>query len=600
MNNDKEKIRERLGAFREEMKKAGVSAAIVPQTDPHLGEYIADHWQLRRWLSGFTGSAGTLVFTPTETLLWTDSRYFLQAARQLEGSGITLMKEGLPDSPTIVDYLCGHLVKGSTVGIDGMLFSHEEARRLRRILGRGDLKLDTHFDASDAVWVERPELPEAPVFVHSESYAGQSATDKIAEVLRQAGMEGANAILVSDLAEIAWVLNIRSQDVKYNPVATSFLYLSGEGSSLFINSKKIDEATEKYLDGLGIGVRPYGDVADFLRGMGPETRVLMEPGRVADTLVEAAEGSAVLAPSPIPMLKAVKNEKQMEGERQAMRSDGIALVRGFMELERRLTSGERVTEIDVAQILTHFRSLQPGYFDDSFETIAGYGPHGAIVHYSARPDTDAALEPHGLLLVDSGAQYLYGTTDITRTWALGTPTAQEKADYTLVLKGHIALACAVFPEGTCGTQLDVLARQYLWRAGLTYLHGTGHGVGHFLNVHEGPMQFRTNHVPAALRPGMVMSDEPGIYREGVHGVRIENLMAIREAMTTEFGHFYSFETLTLCPYDRRLIDLSLLSPQELQWVNAYHAEVYHALSPALTIDEKNWLAERTAPLSPKP
>lgn len=592
----KQQIIDRLNAFRSEMKKAGIGAAIIPQTDAHLGEYIADYWQVRRWLSGFTGSAGTLVILPGEALLWTDSRYFLQAAQQLEGTTITLMKEGLPDTPSIPAYLAGHMLKGDTVGIDGLLFPSAEAASLRDFLAKHGLKLDTRFSPIDAIWTDRPALPGDEVFIHDEKYAGAPASGKIADILAAIKEQGADSILISDLAEVAWTLNIRSSDVNCNPVATSFLYLSPAGSTLFIKPEKINDTTAAYLSQAGVTVAPYDSVIDFLEALPETATVLVEAPRTAERLVSTLGPRAVAGASPIPLMKAVKNSTQIAGIRNAMEKDGAALVGAFMEIEARLRDGIELTELDVADILTRYRSQQELYVDESFETIAGYGPHGAIVHYSASPESSVTVERRGLLLIDSGAQYLDGTTDITRTIAVGTPTDAERHDFTLVMKGHIALATAIYPEGTRGDQLDSLARQFLWKEGLSYLHGTGHGVGQFLNVHEGPQSIRLNHVPVALRPGMLTSNEPGLYRAGVHGIRCENLVLTVDAFQTEFGRFYRFEPMTLFPWDLSLFDTAIMTSEEINWVNGYHQEVYRRLSPRLTPVQKEWLADKTREL----
>ena len=589
----KKQIVDRLDAFRAEMKKQGVAAAVIPQTDAHLGEYIASHWQVRRWLSGFTGSAGTLVITATEALLWTDSRYFLQAAEQLDGTGIKLMKDGLPETPSITAWLINTLVKGQTVGVDGLLFSATEIDNLRETLGRRGLRLDADFAPIDAIWTDRPELPGDPVFIHDVKYAGRAAADKIRTVLQQTAQQGAEALLVADLAEIAWVLNIRSSDVSCTPVATAFLYLAPAGSTLFIKEEKINEEVQGYLAENGVTIAPYSSITGFLESLPENATVLYEPGRTASRLRDALGQRAVSGSSPIAMLKAAKNSVQIECVRRAMENDGAALVGAFMEIEERMAKGIRLTELDVADILTKYRSQQPGYFEPSFDTIAGYGPHGAIVHYSATEESSVTVEPHGLLLIDSGAQYLYGTTDITRTIAMGTPTAEERHDFTLVMKGHIALAQAIYPEGTRGGQLDALARQFLWKEGLSYLHGTGHGVGQFLSVHEGPQSIRLNDVPYPLVPGMITSNEPGLYRSGIHGIRCENLVLTVPAFKTEFGQFYRFETLTLFPFDRSLFDTSIMTPAEIEWVNGYHAEVRSRLTPHLTPEQAEWLRAKT-------
>ena len=584
----------RLAALRAEMKRAGVDAAIIPQADPHMGEYLASHWQVRRWLSGFNGSAGTLVVpAAAPAMLWTDSRYFLQAARQLEGTEIVLMKEGIPGTPSIEEWLAANLQSGATVGVDAMLFSTGSLRSLRKALKARDIRLETTFDPVDTLWPDRPALPKCEVFVHDEKYAGRPASAKIADALEAARMHGADAVFVSALDQVAWLLNIRSRDVRYNPVVTSYVYLGPEGNVLFVDPDKITPEVDAYLKAQGVDTRPYAAVRSFIFGLSTRRHVLLDPASTAYGILEAFGERAVEATSPIAMPKACKNEVQIEGIRNAMRRDGVALVHSLMELESRMAAGETVTELDVAEILRHRRGEQPLFFDESFGTIAGYGPHGAIVHYEADEETVATLRPEGLLLIDSGAQYLDGTTDITRTICLGNPTQQERSDFTLVMKGHIALARAVFPEGTCGTQLDALARQYLWQHGLSYLHGTGHGVGHFLNVHEGPQSVRLNYVPAPLTPGMITSNEPGLYRAGIHGIRCENLVLCVPALDTEFGRFYKFETLTLFPFDTRLFATEMMTESELEWVNQYNARVYEELSPALDPEAREWLAAKT-------
>ena len=591
-----ETISERLAALRVQMKQSGLNAALIPQTDPHQSEYIADHWQVRRWLSGFTGSAGTLVVTESKALLWTDSRYFLQAEEQLAGTGITLMKDGLPDTPSITTYLIQNLQKGDNVGIDGSLFSIIETSNLRSSLEKHGIKLNTGFDAIDSIWTDRPGLPATPVFIHDIKFAGETASDKIEKILADAASQGANAIFISPLDEIAWTLNIRSRDVKCNPVATAFLYLSSEGSTLFIKEGKLDEATAAYLSQSNVGTAPYEEALAFLRALPDNARVLIEASRTSGRVLDTLGSRAVVGASPVPMLKAVKNDTQIAGIRRSMEIDGAALVGAFMEIEKMMRQGEPLTELAVSGILTHFRSQQPNYFDESFDTIAGYGPHGAIVHYSADEASNATLHKSSLLLVDSGAQYYDGTTDITRTVALGQPTDRERHDFTLVMKGHIALGTAIFPEGTCGMQLDALARQFLWKEGLSYLHGTGHGVGHFLNVHEGPQSIRLNYMPAPLTPGMITSNEPGLYREGVHGIRCENLVLTVKAMTTEFGKFYGFETVTLFPFDLRLFDTAIMTDDEIEWVNNYHTHVRETLSPSLDGGALKWLTDKTRTL----
>lgn len=589
---------ERLAALRAEMKAAGIDAVVIPQADPHLSEYLAPHWQVRRWLSGFTGSAGDLVVTASEARLWTDSRYFLQAADQLRGSGIELMKDGLATTPSITDFLCT-LPAGATVGVDGMLFPAGNLAKMDAALAAKGIRLISDFDVIDTIWKDRPALPDGKIFIHDAKYAGQAAAAKIEEILAGARNAGAEAVLISALDDIAWTLNIRSNDVKHTPVATSYLYLSADRNVLFISPAKLTPETVSYLAEQGVSTADYTDVKAFITELPAELHIMVETARTAGGVLALLGKRAVAADySVASRLKAVKNDTQIAGIRAAMVRDGAALVRSFMEIEGRLAEGIATTEVDIAEILRRHRSASPLFFDESFGTIAGYGPHGAIVHYEATAATSSTLRPEGLLLIDSGAQYLDGTTDITRTICLGTPTDMERRDFTLVMKGHIALGTMIFPDDTCGAQLDAIARQFLWKNGLSYLHGTGHGVGHFLGVHEGPQSIRLNYVPTVLVPGMVTSNEPGVYREGIHGIRCENLVLTRKEMTTDFGTFLSFETLTLCPFDRALFDLSIMTPDEIKWVNDYHATVRERLMPALATDaERAWLIAHTEPLA---
>lgn len=589
----------RLEALRAKMADAEVAAVIIPHTDPHQSEYLAEHWQVRQYLSGFTGSAGTLVVTAETALLWTDSRYFLQGAQQLEGTGIQLMKEGLPETPSIENWLCANLAEESTVGVDGMLFSVNDVKRLTVALGSKKITLDTNFAPISGLWNGRPNIPNDWLYVHDVKYAGENAESKIARILKSADSAGANSLFISALDEIAWILNVRSSDVPCNPVATCFLYLSAECKVLFINSEKVDERSGKYLTEIGVETQPYDSVSRFLALLPKSAKVYIEPAKTAFTLASIIGNHAIEGPSLIALPKAVKNLTQIQGTRQAMARDGVALVKLFMEIERRLKAGENLTELDCDTLGTQYRAEGAMYVDNSFEMIAGYGPHGAIVHYSATAESSSEIKPKGLLLIDSGAQYLDGTTDITRTIALGEPTQQEKEDFTLVMKGHIAIATAVFPEGTTGHQLDALARIALWKHGLTYLHGTGHGVGHFLNVHEGPQSIRLNYVPTPLQPGMITSNEPGLYRAGIHGIRCENLVLCVPSplSNAEFGNFYQFEPLTVFPFDRSLFELSLMSDDEIEWVNDYHAHVRTVLLPLLENEnQRQWLTSKTEPL----
>lgn len=590
------KANERIDAFRKLMKAHSIDAAIIPQTDPHMSEYLAERYQTRRWLSGFTGSAGSLVVTQDQAYVWADSRYWLQADNQLKGTCISVMKEGQPSTPTISEWLVKTLSPGSKVGIDGMLFSKSSADDLKKSLEEKNITLVTDFDVIPQLWTDRPQLPDGEVFLHDEKYAGESASAKIQRVLADARERGADSIFIADLAEIAWILNIRSCDVKCNPVAISYLYIDNSGGGvLFINPAKVSPELSKALkDTSRIEVVAYDAVQPYLEGLPESSRVLTSPTKTPATIVEALGERAVLGESAIGGYKGCKNKVQVEGVKRAMIRDGVALVKSFMEIEKALSEEKPITEMDIAEILTRHRKAQPLYFDDSFETIAGFGPHGAIVHYSARPDTNATLTPDNLLLIDSGASYLDGTTDITRTVYLGEcPPKAMAHDFTLVLKGHIDLAMAVFPEGTSGMQLDVLARMPLWKDGKTYLHGTGHGVGHFLNVHEGPQRITYNANMVPLKPGMITSDEPGVYLSDRYGIRCENLLLTKEAFTTEFGRFLKFEVLTLFPFDLKLVEWELLSGEEREWLRHYQTYVYQQLAPHLNDEERRWLDVKT-------
>ena len=591
----KQQTASRLAALRALMAQRHIDAVIIPQTDPHQSEYIADHWQVREYFSGFNGSAGTLVVTAAKCLLWTDSRYFLQAAQQLEDTEIILMKDGLEETPAIEDWLIDNLRAGQTVGIDGMVYSATATRALRDRLECRGIKVVTDFDAA-AVWAERPALPQGKAFVHELRYAGVSADDKIAAILDKARASMAGAAFISALDEIAWTLNLRCNDVSYNPVLTAFLYLAPTGSVLFVDPAKITPEVKDYLQSQGVATAAYDSVLGYISALPAEATVLVEPSRNAIAIVEALGSRAIVGSSPVALDKACKNPVQIDGVHQAMLRDGAAMVRSLMEIEGRLADGRKLTELDVCDILRHYRSQSPLFYDESFGTIAGFGAHGAIVHYEPTAESNSVITTGNLLLIDSGAQYLDGTTDITRTICTGTPTAQQKRDFTLVMKGHIALATAIFPSGTTGHQLDVLARHFLWNEGLNYLHGTGHGVGHFLNVHEGPQSIRLNHVPTPLKPGMITSNEPGLYRENVHGIRCENLVLCVPAMESEeFGRFLRFETLTLCPFDISLFDTSIMTQPEIDWVNNYHDRVREALAPQLDKPaEQEWLRAHTA------
>lgn len=590
-------IIERIDALRNEMAAAGVKAVILPRTDAHLSEYISSHWHIVRYLSGFTGSAGTMVVTDKEALLWVDSRYFLQGAQQIEGTGIILMKDGLPDTPSIGEYLCENLSKGDTVAVNGLLMSIDETAEMRELLGASGLNFNVDFDPIDRIWSDRPALPSDKIFIHDEKYAGESAVSKISRILKSVASHGAQAYFTSALDEIAWLLNIRSNDVPCNPVATSFLYLSPKGGILFVDDAKLTPEVKAYLAEAGVDVAPYDSVLKSLAALPADVKVYLSGSRASGAIAHVLDGRYVKGDSPVAMPKAVKNDVQIAGIRNAHLRDGVAMVRSFIEIEKAVESGKPLTEIDVADILLKHRSKGELFFDLSFESICGFGANGAIVHYTATPESNATISKGNLLLIDSGANYLDGTTDITRTIAIGEPSADMRHDFTLVMKGHIAIATSIFPEGTRGAQLDALARISLWKEGKSYLHGTGHGVGHFLNVHEGPQSIRLNDTLAPLTPGMLTSNEPGVYLADRYGIRCENLVLTVSCMTTEFGKFYAFETITLCPFDRKLFDTSIMSAAEIEWVNNYHQTVYSRLAPLMDDSERAWLAAATASLN---
>lgn len=584
-----------LEAMRDAMRRVKVSAVIIPGTDPHQSEYVNPHWKVRDWITGFTGSNGTAVVTLNSAGLWTDSRYFLQAADQLQDSGFDLHKEDIPGEATITEWLAEEMNDDEILAVDGRLFSLNKANQLEEFCGANGLRFATDFAPADTIWENRPARPMSKAFVHDIKYAGETAESKIERVLEQVENMGADAIFMPALDEIAWTLNIRGADVECNPLVVSYLYLSQDDKVLFVDAEKIDAEVAAYLDGIGVSVVAYDEVQDYLKKkVKPSTNVLIDPNQVSDTLGRALECYKVYAKSPVAPLKAIKNEVQIAGTRNAMERDGAALVRLWKWIEENAGTG-KITEVDVANKAIECRSVSELYRGESFGMIAGYKEHGAIVHYSAKPETASALKAEGLLLVDTGAQYLDGTTDITRTMSLGNPTESERHDYTLVLKGHLALGRAKFPVGTRGSQLDALARIYQWNEMMTYLHGTGHGVGHFLGVHEGPQNIRLNENPTTLKPGMITSNEPGLYKAGQYGIRTENLvLTVPAGHSEEFGDFLKFETLTLFPYDTNLIDLSMLSREELEQVNAYHDEVRNRLTPYLNEEEQAWLNKRTA------
>ena len=589
-------INERIAALRTHIAQENIQAFIIPSTDPHLSEYVAPHWQSREWISGFTGSAGTVVITAEEAGLWTDSRYFLQAARQIEGTEITLYKEMLPETPSIPAFLNSRLQERDTVGIDGKMFSAKEVEHLQEALRKSGIHVKSVADPLQLLWKDRPAMPLSPAFIHDTQYAGRSFMEKLAAVRKEMDANGAESLLLSALDEIAWLLNIRGNDVHGNPVVVSFLLIEKNAVNYFIQPQKVTAELTSYFNVNGISVHIYEEIEDYLNHF-PARSILADSAKTNYAIYSAINPQCRIidGTSPVTLLKAIRNKQEIAGIHTAMQRDGVALVKFLKWLEDAVPTG-RETEISIDKKLHAFRAAQPLYMGESFDTIAGYKEHGAIVHYEATPETDVTLKAEGFLLLDSGAQYLDGTTDITRTIALGNLTEEEKTDYTLILKGHIALATAVFPEGTRGAQLDVLARLPIWKQHMNYLHGTGHGVGHFLNVHEGPQSIRMNENPIPLQPGMVTSNEPGVYKAGSHGIRTENLLLTVPAGEGMFGNYLKFETITLCPICRKGIIKELLTAEEIEWLNEYHRVVYEKLSPDLDNDEKEWLKEACKPL----
>ena len=591
MNN----INQRLASLREVMKREHLAAFIFPSTDAHQSEYVADHWLGRAWISGFNGSAGTAVVTMTSAALWTDSRYFLAAEEQLHGTEFQLMKLRIPGTPSIAEWLGKELadVASPEVGLDGWVNSYAATSSLISDLRKaGGITVRTNLDPLAEIWKDRPSIPENPVEIQPLEYAGEDATSKIQRIRKALRTYHADGILVSALDDIAWTLNLRGTDVHCNPVFVSYLLIASDKVSLFVDEAKVSAEVRAYLEAHGVSLYNYNKVEDGLKEYS-EYNILLDANETSYYLWKTVRCQEIVShASPIPAMKAVKSEAEIAGYHRAMLRDGVAMVKFLKWLVPAVEAGGQ-TEMSIDRKLTSLRAEQDLFRDISFDTIAGYQAHGAIVHYEASPETDAPLKPEGLLLLDSGAQYQDGTTDITRTIALGPVTEEMKHIYTLVLKGHIQLELAKFPDGASGTQLDALARESMWREGLNFLHGTGHGVGSYLNVHEGPHQVRMEYMPAPLRAGMTVTDEPGLYLAGKFGVRIENTLLIKDYMETEFGKFLQMESLTLCPIDTAPIDVDMLLPEELNWLNSYHAEVYAKLAPYLDEEEQIWLKNAT-------
>ena len=590
-------INQRLESLREVMRREHLSAFIFPSTDAHQSEYVADHWQGRTWISGFNGSAGTAVVTMKSAALWTDSRYFLAAEEQLKGTEFQLMKLKIEGTPTISEWLAQDLQgENAEVGLDGMVNSYHETMGLIADLRKsGGITVRTNFDPLGLIWTDRPAIPANPVEIQPMEFAGESVASKISRIRTALRQRHADGMLISALDDIAWTLNLRGTDVHCVPVFVSYLLISSQQVSLYVDSAKINDEVKAYLTENGISLYPYNKVAEGLERYS-EYNILLDGDETSYFLWKTVKCQEIIAGnSPVPAMKAQKNDREIAGFRQAMLRDGVAMVKFLRWLKPAVEAGGQ-TEISIDGKLTSLRAEQHLFRDISFDTIAGYQAHGAIVHYEATPETDVALKPEGLILIDSGAQYQDGTTDITRTIALGPVTEEMKHVYTLVLKGHIQLELAKFPDGASGTQLDALARECMWREGYNYLHGTGHGVGSYLSVHEGPHQIRMEWKPTPLRAGMTVTDEPGLYLSGKFGVRIENTLLIKDYQTTEFGKFLQMESLTLCPIDLTPVDFSMLQPEEIEWLDTYHRDVFEKLSPYLEGEDLEWLREATRPV----
>jgi Xaa-Pro aminopeptidase len=588
-------INQRLECLREVMKREHLAAFIFPSTDAHQSEYVADHWMGRAWISGFNGSAGTAVVTMHSAALWTDSRYFLAAEEQLQGTEFQLMKLKIPGTPSIAEWLGKELmdVDSPEVGLDGWVNSYSSTCGLIADLRKaGGITVRTNFDPLEEIWKDRPSIPLKPVEIQPMEYAGEDISSKIVRIRKALRAQHADGMLVSALDDIAWTLNLRGTDVHCVPVFVSYLLIASDKVSLFVDETKISSEVRAYLESNGVSIYKYNKVEEGLKAYS-EYNILLDGNETSYYLWKAVRCQEIVqASSPIPAMKAVKNEAEIAGYRRAMLKDGVAMVKFLKWLLPAVEAGGE-TEISIDKKLTALRAEQNLFRDISFNTIAGYQAHGAIVHYEATPETDIPLKPEGLLLLDSGAQYQDGTTDITRTIALGPITEEMKHIYTLVLKAHIQLELAKFPDGASGTQLDALGRECMWREGLNFLHGTGHGVGSYLSVHEGPHQIRMEYMPTPLRAGMTLTDEPGLYLAGKFGVRIENTVLLSEYMETEFGKFLQIEPLTLCPIDTAPVDMTMLLPEELAWLNDYHAKVYAELAPYIDEEEKKWLENAT-------
>lgn len=591
----KENIINRIKSLRDYMKVCGVSAFISPSTDPHSGEYVPEHWESRKWISGFTGSAGTAVITDNDGGVWTDSRYFIQAEEQLSGTGLKLFKDRLPETPSISEWLNKVLKPGDSVGFDGWVNTVSEVQEIQKALAKNNISYKMINDPYKDIWLDRPSIPHNKPFILGMEYTGESCQSKIKRIKEAYQKNQADGIVLSALDEIAWTLNLRGNDVHCNPVFVSYLIITNKETTLYIIKEKITEDVSSYLSSCGIVCKEYDEIETDLRNYDGDNIQMSYNTNYAIFNAARSNAEVILHDSPVLYFKSIKNDTEIEGFRNAMTRDGVAMVKFLYWLEKSVGK-ENINEVTIDKKLTKLRSQQQHFRGISFDTIAGYQEHGAIVHYEATEESALTLKPEGLLLLDSGAQYTDGTTDITRTIPLGETSLEQKKDYTLVLKGFIDVCMIEFPYGTCGTQLDILARQAMWKEGINYGHGTGHGVGHFLNVHEGPHQMRMNYMPAILLPGMTLTNEPGIYKAGRHGVRTENTMLIVKSKSTEFGEFYKFDQLTLCPISKQTIIKEMLTKEEIQWLNNYHKLVFEKISPFLEGEELSWLKDATSEL----
>lgn len=586
---------EYLAQLREAMKEHNVDVVIISGTDPHQSELPPRHWRGREWLTGFesgNGTNGTAVVLADRAYCWTDSRYFIQAEEQLKDTGFKMMKEDGPEAVDLIDWVTENTTAGQTVAIDGMTFSISWVQKLQQELADNNIKLNDKFPQFDYIWTNRPERPKNKLFIHDEKIVGQTVDSKVESILTEVKAEMANAILISALDDIAWATNLRTAgDIAFSPIFVAYLYLDDSKRILFIDPEKLTPEVEAHLKKYRFETMPYDKVVEFAGSLPKSTRLLIDPEKTAQGIYDNISCTPVFGGAGVAKLKSVKNPTMISNLETAMKKDGVALTKFFMMVEKEYPTG-KLSEYELGKQLRALRLADTTCVDESFSPIIGWNAHGAIVHYEATEESSATIEGNGLLLVDSGGQYTYGTTDITRTICLGTPSAKEKHDFTLVLKGHIALANAIFPQGTRGGQLDVLARQFLWKEGKAYYHGTGHGVGFFINCHEGPQSIRLNDVPTPLQPGMITSNEPGIYLEGKYGIRLENLIVTKQWQTTEFGDFYNFATLTLFPFDTTLVEKDIMTSKEIEWLNNYHKRVYEELSPMLQESERKWLEEK--------